>query len=359
MRRTKRVVGTAAVVLLAAMAACGGDDDEASDRRLRSGEDFSIAAALAELPTPEDDAGAMVSVADLDGLAEATGRDRPDDEEGGREWLQAFISGTDDEVPALVVAAEPLHGFVSEDDPGVGDELGWSIADVEAFGQVQAAPRGVTVVSGDLGEGSLDDADLEDLGGGVVSAGSGEDLAPDVDGGATAARPGRVPLRMTADGDHIVASPSTEVVEAWRDGTGPVLADDAELVAVAEALDGAGALSAVLLLGSGEPGPEGLPVAPADRAGIGWSVDDGEAVITVAYAYPDATQAGAAAADLEAALHDDEAPAGEDAITDLLEVEEVAVDGEVVVATVRPGPEGRAATPYELAILRRLPGAPG
>lgn len=232
--------------------------------------------------------------------------------------------------------------------------------------EVVAPPQSFTIVTGDLGEGSFDGADLEDLGDGIVSAGQGEDLARA--SGPTLARPNGVPLRMTADSDAIAASPSTPAIEAWRDGTAEVLSDDEQVQAAAVALDDAGALSAVLLLppeggGDGDtsstaPGSQATTGPAPEIAGIGWGVEDGEARITIAYVFADDASAADAVAELERAFTEGTSTATGAPYSDLLEIEDVEAGGAVVVAQVRPGPDGVPATPYEMVLQQDLPGLP-
>lgn len=336
MRRTPALV-LAALLLPAGLAACSDDDPS----EIATGDGFSVEAALAELPDPdEDDLRLTVVVADMAEAAEANeAGERPtsgDDEDLGRWFLTATGSGApeDGEVlpPVFVPSAEVLGTQRLLSAGEIEEELGWSVLDVDAVAEVLAPPFRFAVVTGDVGEDTLTDAGLEPDEDGVVSVGNGEDGETDPDA-ASAARPIGAPVRMAADGDRLAASSSTDAVADWVDGDPETLADRDDLRAVAAALDDADALSAYITTALDDEGGH-------TAVGIGWSVEDGESRITIAYAYGSEADAEDGADAVEAAFAGASQQTGRP-LADLLALDEVEVDGDVVVAHTRPGPEGR------------------
>lgn len=342
-RRGAPAMAALLAVLASVLVGCSDDDADG----LRSGDGFSVEAALAELPMPPDDAGTnvTVTVADLAAAADANDAgERPaaDDENIGR-WLLAATgtaapSDRDDLPPVYVPPADVLGSHRSSPLAEVEDELGWSVLDVAALAEVSAPPFRFGVVTGEVGEGSFTAAGLEPDDDGIVSVGEGEDGEVDHEG-VSAARPLGTPLRMAADGDRVALSTSTDAVAGWVDGGATSLADDDDLRAIAAALDDTGAVAAYLTV---------VPERWGYRAlGIGWSVEDGEPRMTLAYAFEGEGAAEAGADQVEAAF-DGVAERTSAPLADLLELDEVRADGTVVVARLRLGPEGRPQAPLEL-----------
>ncbi|QYG92632.1 hypothetical protein HC251_09415 [Iamia sp. SCSIO 61187] len=338
----------------AGVAGCGGDDAD----RLTAGDGFSVEAALAELPAPPGDGpGSTITIVDLAAAAEANGageRPEPDDGDAVGEWVVAATgTATDDEDvrPIFVPTAEVL-GFERLAAPEeLEAQLGWSVLDVDAVAEVVEPPFRFAVVTGDVGDESFSDAGLEPDDDGVVSFGEGDDgeIDPESAGPAT---PLGAPLRMAADGDRLVTSSSTDAVTGWLDDDATTLADDDDVRAVAAALDDADAVSAFITTFSQS--------ARYDALGIGWAVDDGEPRMAIAYVFADDDAAEQGAEDVEA-VFDDEGTADRAPVSDHLTLDEVEVDGSLVVAHVRPGPEGRPQTPLVMLqrgdVLFTLPGS--
>jgi hypothetical protein len=348
-RRSPALV-LAALLLPAGLVACS--DDGGGDR-VAAGDGFSVEGGLAELAAPPDaDEGQMITltVVDLDAAAAANGGAAPDDEE-------ALV---------FVPPIEALGGSRGARADEVEAELGWSLDDVDALAEVVAPPFRFAVVTGDVDEDALARADLAQDGE-IYSAGDGEDLEQDPDD-VTAARPIGAPLRMAVDDGRLAASSSTAAVEGWLEGDGDTLAADDDLAAVAAALDEADAVSAFLARGDltsraaaipdeevAERLADELPIAePFSAVGVGWGAEDGEAVMTVAYAFGDEDTATAAVTQVEAAFTGASLQTRRP-LTDLVTVEEVEADGSVVVAHLTLGEDGRARVLADMLISRDLP----
>jgi hypothetical protein len=353
MRRSP-ALAVAALLLATGAAGCGGDDPD----RLAAGDGFSVEAALAELPVPpdlaeDDPRGLTVVVADLEAAAGANeAGDRPDagDDDLG-EWLltatgTAADEGDDGFPPVFVPPAEVLGADRLASVEDIEAELGWSVLDVDAVAEVVAPPFRFGVVTGAVGEDTFADAGLEPDDDGVVTVGEGDDLETDVDG-ATTARPLGSPLRMAADGDRLVASTSTDAVAEWRDGEPATLAEEDDLRAVAAVLDDAEVVSAYLTTAIPQQGDY-------TALGIGWAGEEGGSRIVLAYAYGSEAAAEEGAELVEAVFAADTAGSATP-LSDLLELDEVEVDGTVVVAYVQPGPEGRPQIPVALLSQADVP----
>lgn len=364
MRRPTLLV---AALLLVAAAACGDDDGGGADRPLLLGGELSIAAALAELPVPDGDE-LTILVADLDAAAEANGAGpRPEDPDEVAAWLGragGHLGGDDDSPPPVHVPAVEVAG-VRAGTPAaeVEEELGWSLADVTRVAEVRAPPFRFTVVTGDVDEEALEGADLEDLGDGVWSAGTGDDGEVDADA-TSAARPLGTPLRMAAADGRLAASSSTEATRAWLEGGAETLAEDAGLGAIAAALDDGGAVAAMLAVTDfappPTPGPGGDPDArpittPFDAVGIGWGVSGGEAAVTVAYAFADEGAAEGAVDQVSSAWTEGDSLRTAQPLGELAAVEDVQADGALVVVRLTIPDGSRPQVVADMAFGRDLP----
>lgn len=330
--------------------ACGDDDSDGASGggAWSSGESFSVLGALAQVPA--DGIDRWVEVADVTRASELAGLDRPDADASPDEltaWLVDLTNAGVDGAP-IFVPYQQEFGTASADVllTEFADELGWSIFDVDAFVAAGNPPDRFVVVSGaSLGEDTL--ASLPEVEPGVVTAGDGEDRVADL-ANRTIARPLGSPLRMAADGDRIAMSVSTPVVAAWLDD-GSTLADIEPMADVALVLDDADAVTAVVI-GTGELGIDDSSLV----LGLGWSVVDGEAVVTVVYWFADQVDGRADRIGDEWA----EREVGGRPLSAQVEVRDVASDENTVVVTlglldVAPG------LPYQMLITRDLPFGPG
>lgn len=342
LRRTAIVVSTLALAA-GTTAGCGDDGPD----HLTAGDGFSVEAALAELPVPtEDGDGLTVVIFDLTAAAEANGAgERPtsEGEDLGR-WLltatgTATPEGEDGFPPVFLPPVDVLGSQGIAQVEEIEDEVGWSVLDVDAVAEATLPPQRFGVVTGDVGEDTFADAGLEPDEDGVVSVGEGEDGEVDPDH-TSPARPLGAALRMAADGDRLAVSSSTEAAAEWLDGEAETLAEDDDLRSIAAALDDADALCAYLTVVA-----DGLDFT---AVGFGWSVEDGEPRMTLAFAYDDEGAAEGDAGEIEAALTGDD-------VADQVALDEVEVDEGVVVAHVRPGPEGRPQSALDMLIQRDGP----
>jgi hypothetical protein len=341
-----------ALLLALTAAGCGeGGGGESTDSMGTSVTDY-----LAALPAPAE-SGEIVTVtyADLARASEIAGLERPDDPadvDAVADWLQDLTGvRADSPVAALPPDAAEI-ARAGADQQAFVDDVGWSLLEVDSFAERATVPARVTVLDGAFDRDRLESV-LADAGDGVWVAGD-PDKPTDV-AGVTPARPLGQPLWLTLDGGRL------RVAADERDTSteGDTLADDAALVALAGALDDRDVYAAMLAsggsIGSGPPPDiildppsgdiddiEDALVEEASRprcvgvTGVAVGVaDDGEPVIVVLLSQPgDAAEAnaGALAAAFESGM---DAGSGRP-WSDLVTVESVDVEGDVVVATLRP-----------------------
>lgn len=311
--RPRGVLLTTTLLLMGALAACSGDDDAG-----RQKEKFTVAGALAQLPTPEDEVYFTVTVADLAAVREANDLEvpDPDDTDDLAGYLMTMTGGLPEATAMVVPPAGEQTGTTS----ARRDLLGFSWVQADQLAALTAPPQEFTWYA------FADDAepaeDLDDLGDGVLSSRDGDDLETDIDstpvtdGGDRLGRP----LRIGVDGDQAVVSVMTDEVTAWLDGPDSqqeTLADDAGLGAIAGVLDDAGAISATI---------SRSPDDPATSIGVGWTVDDGESGFVIAYDLGDDAAAAAAVEPAEAAYDDER-------VAEQLDVSSIEADGRVLVVT--------------------------
>jgi hypothetical protein len=366
MHRRRAAIVVSALALATVTSGCGGDDPD----HLAAGDDFSVEAALAELPVPDVDEDQLytVTIADLDAATEINGAERPDDtdQQAVAQWLlpaQGTVAPEgEDFAPIFVPPIETAGGSRAVQAAEFEDELGWSVVDVAAAAEVVVPPFRFGVVAGELDEATLEDADLEALEDGVFSAGEGEDGETHPDA-TTVARPIGAPLRLAADDGRLATSSSTEAVQDWASGEAATLAEDDALRAIAAALDDADAVSALLAVGiqgpegNRPPGRDQPPLIGEDftAVGIGWGVEDGAPAITVAYAFADEATAEDAVDQVEAVYAEGVSLQTAEPISEKVTVGDVEADGSVVVAHLTL-PEGNR--PQVLADMLIIGDAP-
>lgn len=380
-----RPLAVLALLALAASAvACDGDDDTATTTRdvttapntpARTTSDvtaapstpapttateaapdsWSVAAALATVPDDGSDEF-QITAADLAGAAELFGVVPPAfaaDADAVADWVRAMTFPGDTperELPVWVPIAEPLLPLDHTALPEFDELVGWSILDVDSFVHYQPPPPGYLLeVTGRFADDAL--ADLAPAADGVVTTREDEDFATDLEGRSPLDQLGRA-VRLARDGNRIAVALSVATTEEWLAGDGPTLADDEALLAVAEALDAVGVLSAQMFrydfrfgLGPGVTSAEqadrvlaAVPVdTPFDTVGIGWTVaaDDTARVVAV---YAAAESPDTLAEQLELAYTEGVSLATAAPVTDVLGAEavEVTVDGDIVTVTYEP-----------------------
>lgn len=261
---------------------------------LVSGAGWSVLGALAEIPA-DDSPTFEVMTADLAQVAELLGISAPDSPADTEtvldEWLLPLtFPGTPDyrELPVWVSMTEPLVPRHIDELGTVGEQAGWSVVDVDAFVHYLPAPPGyLLAVTGDFADDAL--AGLAEVAGtdGVVTTREGDDFASDITSISGFDSLGRA-VRMARVDDTIAAGLATGAVVDWAAGVTPTLADDAELAAVAGALDAHRVLDAQLFRNDFSSSMELGVTATFDTIGIGWTVTDDDAVeVVLAYASDD------------------------------------------------------------------------
>lgn len=197
---------------------------------------------------PADVAGdghIRITLGDVARATDLAGVQRPSpdaDDEVGR-WTVQALSGGD------TTGSDASSGYVWVPDPlwfdldGYREELGWSLLDVDQFvdlsgpspvlGQGVGASslgvdEGLAVVTGAAGTGEFPPA-LEDLGNGVVQAGTDDVALRD----STPARLRGAPLFLSRQDGRLAMASDRDMLDSWRSGSGPTLANDPAVAAVA------------------------------------------------------------------------------------------------------------------------------
>lgn len=252
--------------------------------------------------------GDVARATDLAGVR----RPSPDaDDEVGRWKLQALSGGdpTDPDVDSgYVWVPDPLWFDLA----AYRQELGWSLLDVDQFvdlsGPSPVLGRGVgasslgideglAVVTGAAGTGEFPPA-LDDLGNGVVQAGTDDVTLQD----STPARLQGAPLFLSRQDGRLAMASDRDMLDAWQSGSGPTLANDPAVAAVAARIADDQPTAVVIERGSftvdpsratgGDPSV--LP-APFDAAGVAWSRDQAGPRLTIVLHHdtPDAARRNA------------------------------------------------------------------
>lgn len=324
--------------LTLALAACGDDDDSSAGSG--SGGEFSVLAALGEVPAGVE---GMIEMGDIAAAIELAGVTRTDalDGESVASWVRAVTGGPMDDggvAPVFVPMAEELGFSRVQITDEFHDELGWSLVNVDWFVAAGQPPTRFAVAGGEFGDEALDG--LPEVADGVVTAGEGDDYYVDLEN-RTAARILGDPLRLARDGDRIAMSKSTPLVQRWREG-GESLADDADLASVASTLDDVGVVGAFLYGLGGED-------SEAPTLGIGWSVDGETPVVTVVHRFGAEASVDDVRSEWESALENPQ--------IDGIELADVSVDGQTAVVSLRvtAGPPSRV---LNMVMNRSLPFGP-
>lgn len=355
-----------AVLALASGCSFGGSD---SATELATGGEYSVAAALAEIPAELDAPQVTVVTADVLAATEASGLERPADAEDLPQWAMTLsgVPSRDGTMPAVFVPwASALHLDRAAQFEEIRDELGWSLLEVDAFVELTSPPETFLVIAGDVSLNS----ELPEVSDGVVTAGAGDDLSSDP-AELTPARPLGVPLRMAQSGDRIVATPVTHHATAWLAGSSETFADHESLAPVAEALDDAEVFSAFVMSGHSmqfgtdqlteaqraqmiERVGDAIPEDPFSAVGVGWNVEDDRSVVTIAYLFASADAAERA---LPAFERTSEAISVVSAqpMESLMTLHSVVADDSMVVITASPAEGQSPATFYHQLVQRDLP----
>jgi hypothetical protein len=367
------------VIVLVVVAAAGAGGDSS---RLSSGDDYSVRGALAEVPTAAvGDELTEIRTADLAAATEQLDLERPAaaaDFEAVWEWLAPLTGvasgeGADPEFAPLFIPLGEVFNYRQLREISEYDEaLGWSLVDVDAYVEYSTPPRTFAVVTGDFDDATLS-PELVEVSDGIVSYGDGDDGEVNPEEPNAVDRVGR-PLRLAQDGDRIAASLMTALVAEWVAGPDETLADDDALSSVADALDDADVVAAVLTsvegglqyLGGGTLTPAQLarieqqveqqvPAAPYDAVGFGWGIDGGEAMITVAYHFSSDDEASDAVDSFELLYTEGVSLVSRQPISDLVTLEDVTADGDIVSVSLTLPAGSRPQIIYQMHIQRDLP----
>jgi hypothetical protein len=334
----------AALVAASTLTACSGGDGDGDGGSGGNGggkgggaTTFGIAAGLAELPEQED-APLLISVADVAAVSEANGLAAPASAADADVDWTGSVTGAVDSVAMLV----PPGDGASLDQADYAEATGFSWVESDWFASVSAPPDEFAVYAGAPAEADLPSGatELED---GLLTLGEGDDYETNIEGDLSVDQLGR-PLRLAQDRDLLATSLSTPMLESWAD-EGDTLADDDSLAAVAEALDGADVVSAVI---------QTLDESEVPTVGVGWAVVDGEPQVSVAYDLGSDDAAKDAVADIESAYTDGTSVATQQPYADLVPFADAEVVGRVVVVQVAAEP-GRVMVPFSMLEQQDLP----
>lgn len=354
---SRLVVACLVAGLAATGAGCASESDASG-----GGGDRSVGAYLAALPAYDGDDPVVVSYGDLARAAEIAGIERPadvSDDDAVVDYLMDIGGQRQDEgetarVAVLVPEAAQTASSAADQEAFVED-VGWSILELDAFGERYTQPRPIAVLDGDFDGGRLDDA-LDEAGEGLWVAGDpdGEMHVDDI----TPARPTGEALWLGLDDDRLTVGREEDDVTAAReaDGGDDTLAGDEALSSMGAALDDRDVYSAMLVsdpgmsadlagrvLGS-DAAPDELAAELADlprcdgaMTGVAVGVaDDGEPLLVVAIAHADEASAEANVDTISEVLTDGQTLSSARPWSDVLTVESVEAEGTVVVATARP-----------------------
>ncbi len=364
-----RWVAGGVFALLVATACSGGDGDKGG----------AIERGLREIPLSVFDTGgagpgaAYIEIGDLAGLSEIRGLNRPVADASDDEVL-AFMSAltgesSDDVGTSRVVVAWGFDPRLpSIEASAVEDEIGLDVGAIETFATFSSPPISFSVFTGEIEiKGGLDQ-----VGNGVSSAGSGEDFVQNIDE-VSRLRPIGQPLRLAAQDQAVALSTSTPLVEEWASETFQSLADDDRFVAVARALDSAGAVTAIIAEGEYRFDPTMVVGRTADPAvveqvmeqvgpnlipesfglvGMGGAQIDGVPSLVAAYLFDDEVDAAASVDSIEGLWRTADSFRTSRPISEIIEYVSISLDGRVVTVISRPL-EGRSTSVgYDLVASR-------
>lgn len=354
------------VVGVAVAAGCSSSGGSGSG----SGE-YSIVDAVDQIPESIVEDEVMILTGDLVAASDAAGVERPDDLDDAPLWLNSLTGvpgpeGTDVSV-FVPIGDLSTAGLRFGDLAGFEDELGWSILDLDSFVEVTLPPTTFAVLDGDFGDDPLDR--LDELGDGVFTYGSGDDLEQDIENRNPVDQLGR-PIRFGYENGRMAMSTVTPAVEQWLGGDGGDGLDD--LAAMAAVLDDADAYAAVMRVsdggfefGDGAPMPremveavldeDWLPTEPFHAVAIGWSVDDGDAVVTMVFAHDDADAASDNVERFEAMLSDGISLRAQRPLDSVFDLVDVTSDDDLVVVTVTMVDDTPAIQAFNAMVQRDAP----
>ncbi|RHW24195.1 hypothetical protein D0Z08_26115 [Nocardioides immobilis] len=370
-RASLALLATCLLAPSALVAGCSDDADPADSR-----EHYSVLDAIGELPASIEGDAPLIFTGDLTRASEIAGLNRPTDADSDEvnAWVADLTAAPDPDETARVFVPLPGALIPWESPPADMDaQVGWSVVDVESFVALTQPPEHFLVVSGDFDDDTLDE-DLSEVEGGVVTDVEGADLEQNLLEPTAFSRVG-APTRLAEDDGRIAASSTTDAVRDWLDGD-VSLADDEGYADVATALDEhevyAAVLSGVqtgidpagLILGSQGSAEElqalreqledELPEASYDTVGIAWSADDQAPLVATAYHFSSEADAENSADPLRELYESGTSVESQRPFSDYLTVENVEVQGSVVVVTSRPAEDVAINFAYQALLQRDL-----
>jgi len=352
-----------ALALTLTLTACSGDDSGGVDAVAET-EGGPMASALALVPTTDDE-GALVVVNDYAAAGAALDLDRPSpdeaDEDSVADWFIPLTTGRDDVVGGLT-ATEFLGSRVTEDEAW-RDELGWAPVDVDLAVELQTEEGpGYSAFTGDFDADTIEDAvtaednvwadelEVEEQGDTEYYRWGDDEAAIDPDRVTTVRPLGRGGSMAVFEGT-VLWSWRVDELEAGIDaatGEGDSIGDDEELAAMAEAMDGLGAMGAVftsdeeILAGPPIPGLDdvdrtsldGPVLEPYEALATGVRIgEDGQQVL-VALLHDDEDDAAENVDALEEVVEDGTSLVTNRAWSDQVSVDEIEADGPVLTAVL-------------------------
>ena len=364
MRTHLKFIGGGFAAFLFVAVGCG-DDGDTAETGFGSGEHFSIAGALRQIPiefAADFDGNIELYVADLMAADDAMGQSRPTgltDADAAFDWLEPMIGR--EEGPVFVPVAPTLTNITAIGE--YKDEVGFAVTEADATIESPAQPLTMTVVAGDLQHASA-----TEVAEGVFTIGQGDDFEIDLLD-VTAARPLGRPLRAAPSDGLVLLSTSTDAASAWLDAASVRLDSDEAFALAAEILDRREVIGAALfrrdfsaeasLAAIVEDGTNTVraPIATSfDTIAVGWGEDDGNAAITVVYVTVDETAAAAAAAEIEAAFSSGISQQTNQPIADLVIVDDVTTDGRTIVVSLHlPDDRQRPIVILEMIVSQDVP----
>ena len=367
------------LTLAGSAVACGDDDggglaDGGGGGEVSGVDDpSSFAALLSELPASasetSEDFPLVVQATDYAGAADAAGLEVPE-AGAGQDALVDYFRGLSiggDEEPGVGVAMSNLTNRTAIEDEAWRTELGWAPVDVEQSIETQGEDQ-IYVFHGDFDPEAIDEAVRSDpawsdqlevaehAGVEFYTWGEDDDVSENITPVRDLGRGGRMAV---LGNDTIVwtwaTEPMTDTLEVLA-GDAASLADDSNLVPVAEAMDDADALSTMLVDGPVLAGPdvEGLTddlgddetglttpsilssgLQPYEALATGVTLDDEGPQVLLAFGHADDETAEANAEQFEETVAEGESVSGQP-WADLVSLASAEVEDAVLLARLEP-----------------------
>lgn len=351
--------GMTVLALAASVTACGGSEG------LSSGDDYSVAGALSQLPQLSG-TSVQVVTGDVVSAEQAADLTRPTALTGDwvQEWLQPLTLSKDSRIFLPYPGYPGSQGWTQP----TKKAYGFSVLDVDSFANVEVDASQFTVVEGEhLDADRLPDG-LHPLADGVVTDLDGADGHVDPQRATDANQFGR-PVRIAARDHLVAASTSTDAVTAWKKGDADAtLADDDTLRGLAQALDD-GDVSSALLLRTTFSAGSGARMSPEqvaklrsqflpqsfDAVGVGWAAPDGTPTVLVVYHFAGADTASAAAPGLAKIWRHGTSLRTGEPLSRLMMLKDATADGDTVTVTLSPTSDGSGKGVMDMVFSRDLP----